>query len=95
MSRENMSQNKDSFRHESLQDAKSIQEILKSITKGLAKGSLTFSDDHGEIVLEPKGLMNVKVTARCDDNRNRFDLRVSWQPEDKKPEKKTLNVRGG
>ena len=32
-----MRQSKKSFRHESLQDAKTIQDILKSVTKGLAK----------------------------------------------------------
>ncbi len=51
-----MSQDKNNFRHESLQDAKTIRDILQSITKGLANGKLTFSDEDGEITLQPEGL---------------------------------------
>jgi amphi-Trp domain-containing protein len=58
-----MRQNKNSFRHESQQNAKTIQETLKCIAKGITKGKLSFSDEDGEIVMEPEGLLNLKVTA--------------------------------
>ncbi|MCG8312384.1 MAG: amphi-Trp domain-containing protein [Pseudomonadales bacterium] len=83
---------KNGFRHESLQDSKSIQNILKAITKGIAKGTLTFDDDDGEIVLEPEGLLNLKVTARKEDAHNRLDIRISWQTEEKEVKQKPLNV---
>ena len=35
-----MKQGKKSFRHESIQDTKSIQAILKAVTQGLGKGKL-------------------------------------------------------
>ena len=53
-----MRQSKNSFRHESLQDAETIQDILKSLSKGIAKGKLSFSDEDGEIVMEPEGLLD-------------------------------------
>lgn len=87
-----MRQSKNSFRHESLQDTKTIQDILKAVTKGLAKGRLSFSDEDGEIVLEPKGLLNLKVTATQDETRNRLDIRVTWQTEDKAKKRKPLSV---
>ena len=87
-----MSSSNRNFRHESIQDAKSIQDILKAITKGLASGKLCLSDDDGEVKLEPKGLLNLKVTARQEDSQSRLDIRVSWQDKDKAPKKKTLNV---
>jgi amphi-Trp domain-containing protein len=87
-----MRQNKNSFRHESLQDAKTIQDILKSITKGIAKGSLTFSDEDGEIVMEPEGLLNLKVTAEKDESRHRVNIRITWQAEEKVKQKKPLAV---
>lgn len=90
-----MRQSKNSFRHESLQDAKTIQEILKSITKGIAKGKLTFSDEDGEIVMEPEGLLNLKVTASQEEFQNRFDLRITWQPEDKVKQRKPLSIKEG
>lgn len=88
-----MQRNGKDFRHESLQDSKSIQDILKAITKGLAKGSLNLSDEDAEVKLEPKGLMNLKVTARKEDSQNRLDIRITWQDKDKDVKKKNLSVR--
>ena len=88
-----MRPNKNSFRHESLQDAKTIQEILKSITKGIAKGKLSFSDEDGEIVMEPEGLLNLKVTASQDESRHRLNIRITWQAEEKVKQKKPLLVK--
>ncbi|RAR61460.1 amphi-Trp domain-containing protein [Onishia taeanensis] len=86
-----MDTEKTTFRHESLQSIKGLQEILKSITKGLAKGVLSFSDEEGEIHLTPKGLLNLKVTVRKEDSHHRLDIRISWQ--DARPQsKKQLQV---
>jgi amphi-Trp domain-containing protein len=87
-----MRQGKDSFRHESLQDAETIRDILDALTKGLTKGKLTFSDDNGEIVLRPSGLLNLKVTASREDSRNRVNLRITWQTEEKAKPKKPLSI---
>jgi amphi-Trp domain-containing protein len=83
---------KDTFRHESLQDPKTIAELLKSITKGVGKGRLTFSDEDGEIVLEPEGLLNLKVTAEREDMRHRLTVRITWNPQEKPQTKKPLSV---
>ncbi|PID43363.1 MAG: amphi-Trp domain-containing protein [Gammaproteobacteria bacterium] len=87
-----MAEGKNGFRHESLQDAKKVKAILESLAKGLAKGSLTFSDEDGEIVLEPRGLLNLKLTARKDEARHKLNIRVSWHAEDEVIEKKNLKV---
>jgi len=87
-----MRQSKKSFRHESLQDAKTIQKILKSVSKGLAKGKLSFSDDDGEILMEPEGLLNLKVTATQDEAAHRINLRISWQAQEPVKKKKRLAV---
>ena len=83
---------KESFKHESLHDAKSIQEILKAVTKGIAKGKLTFSDEDGEILMEPEGLLNLKVTASQDETQNRVNIRITWQSEEKAKRRKPLSV---
>ncbi len=83
-----------SFRHESLQDADSIRELLEAVTNGLAKGKLSFSDGEGEIQMEPKGLLRLKLTANRQDNQQRVSIRISWQVEDKPQKKqKSLTVR--
>jgi amphi-Trp domain-containing protein len=79
-----MRQGKKNFRHESLQDRESIQAILKAITQGLAKGRLELSDEEGEMVLNPDGLLQLKVTATQDTDRHRLNLRITWQEEEGK-----------
>jgi len=89
-----MHSDKSSFRHESLQDNTTITALLKAVTDGLEKGTITFSDDDGEIVMSPQGLLNLKVTASQDEGRNRFTLRVTWQDEaSHKASKKSLSVK--
>ena len=89
-----MRNGKKSFRHQSLQDEKSIQDILKAITSGIAKGKITFSDEDEKIVMRPEGLLDLKVTATQEDNRNRFNIRISWQMDDsREKKKKSLSVK--
>ena len=88
-----MRQSKNTFRHESLQDGKTIQELLKSITQGIGKGKLTFSDEGGELLMEPEGLLNLKVTASQDEARHRIDIRITWQAEERIERKKPLSVK--
>jgi len=83
---------KNNFRHESLQDTKTIAELLKAITKGMGKGKLTFNDEDGEIVLEPEGLLNLKVTAEKEDMRHRLNIRVTWSPQENTKSKKQLSI---
>ena len=77
-----MRNGKRSFRHQSLQNEKSIQDILKAISSGIARGKITFSDEDEKIVMRPEGLLELKVTATQEDNRNLFNIRVSWQVDD-------------
>ena len=89
-----MRSRKKSFRHQSLQDEKSIQDILKSITSGIARGKITFSDEDEKIVMRPEGLLDLKVTASQEENRNRFNIRISWQVDDSREKrKKSLSVK--
>jgi len=88
-----MKRSKQSFRHESLQDAKTIKGILKALTDGLASGKLTFSDAEDSIELEPRGLMNLKITASQEDNLNRVNLRITWQSEEKSKSDKPVKVK--
>jgi len=88
-----MKRGKLSFRHESLQDSKTIKDILKSLTDGLASGRLSFSDADDSIELRPKGLMNLKITASQEDSLNKVNIRITWQSEDKDKENKSLKVK--
>ncbi|MCW8963644.1 MAG: amphi-Trp domain-containing protein [Gammaproteobacteria bacterium] len=88
-----MRQSKNSFRHDSLQDTKSIRKILEAVTEGIEKGKLVFSDEDDKIVMKPDGLLELKLTASQEDNRQRVNIRISWQEESKKKgSKKRLSV---
>jgi amphi-Trp domain-containing protein len=89
-----MKRKKNSFRHESLQNRDSIQAILNALTEGIAKGRVSFSDADDNISMTPEGLMNLKLTVSQEDSRNRINLRITWEDQDKKPLKKSkLSVR--
>ncbi|MBT3013971.1 MAG: amphi-Trp domain-containing protein [Candidatus Thiodiazotropha sp. (ex Lucina aurantia)] len=89
-----MRQGKKNFRHESLQDKESIQALLKAISQGIAKGKLTLSDEDGEMVMQPNGLLQLKVAATQDEERHRINLRITWQVETDRPKKsKNLKVK--
>ena len=87
-----MKQDKQSFQHESLQDAKSIEKILSSISESISKGTLKFSDEEDEIMFQPEGLMKLKISATQDGNQQRFNIKVSWQRDTKELKNKTLKV---
>ncbi len=89
-----MKQSKKSFRHESLQNAEAIQELLKSVARGFARGELVFSDEEDEMIMQPEGLMNLKVTSNQEENRHRINIRITWQIEkDDKKRNKSLTVK--
>ena len=89
-----MKRKKNSFRHESLQNRDSIQAILNALTEGIAKGKVTFSDDDDNISMTPDGLLNLKLTVSQEENRNRINLRITWEDRKKKTLKKSrLSVK--
>lgn len=83
-----MKQHKKTFRHESLQDSKSIAQIINALNQGISEGTLSFSDEDDEIMLNPKGLLRLQVTASQDEDKQSFSLKVSWQTQNAKLNKK-------
>ena len=89
-----MAQDKKSFTHLSLQDSDSIQQVLNAITESLSKGSMVFSDEEGEIELNPRGLIRLKVSATKTDSRNRLNIKLSWEEnEENLSKRKIVNVK--
>ncbi|MCK5696752.1 MAG: amphi-Trp domain-containing protein [Gammaproteobacteria bacterium] len=91
-----MRQNKKTFSHLSLQDAQSIQPILKAIEKGIIKGKMTFSDEEDTIELKPEGLLRFKLTASESDTKHQLNIKISWNIDDPKlDDKSILSVTSG
>ncbi|MFT5082656.1 MAG: amphi-Trp domain-containing protein [Lentisphaeria bacterium] len=88
-----VSEEKNDFRFESLEDRKSIRKILEAMADGFDGGALSFSDDQGGISMSPDGLLHIKLNAEKEDGQNRINLRVTWQePDDKILKNKTLKI---
>jgi amphi-Trp domain-containing protein len=64
--------------------------MLAAITDGLEKGKLVLKDAEDEIILNPQGLLQLKLTAAQEANKCSFTLKVSWQNEDKKNTQKNI-----
>lgn len=75
---------KTEFKHEALLEASDVQDVLKAIAKGLGKGKLEFGDEsEGEIELNPKGLLHVKLNVSDEDDRQQFEVKVRWEKRPK------------
>ncbi len=81
------------FRHESLQDKDSVKALLKAVMNGIAAGKLTLSDDDASLVMEPADLLRLRVNASVDEERNKIDIRITWQGEASTLSKKTLKIK--
>jgi amphi-Trp domain-containing protein len=80
------------FTYESLQDKSSIKDLLKAISNGIGKGKVVLEDEDGAITLKPDGLLNLKVSASQDDERNKLNIRISWEGERQVPENKPIKI---
>ncbi|MHA3977486.1 amphi-Trp domain-containing protein [Halovulum sp. GXIMD14794] len=81
------------FKHESLQDAKSIKTLLTALAKGFSKGELTLGDDDDELVLKTGGLMTVRIKGGREDGQSEVSLRVTWSdPAHPAPRKGTPRI---
>lgn len=88
-----MKQDKKSFRHESLQDRESILKILTTLVDGLEKEKLVLREGEDEMILNPQGLLQLKITATQEENRYNLGLKISWQTESKKiTDKNSLQI---
>lgn len=77
-----MRQEKKTFTHVSLQDAQSIQPLLKSLAKGMDKGEMVFANEEDEMTLNPEGLIRLKIVASKIDGRHQVNLKISWQVDE-------------
>ena len=89
-----MTNGEGNFRHESIQNRKTIKALLEAITKGIGKGELTLSDGEDELVMEPGDLITLRVRAERSEGSNRIDLRLTWTEAAEAPRSKgELKVR--
>ena len=73
--------------------AKEALKLLEAVTEGLGEGKIVFSDEADRIVMKPKGLLNMRVTASQDELQDRISIRLTWRAGGEKgSRKKALSV---
>lgn len=80
------------FRHESLQDRKSVKQLLKAVLNGIDKGEISLEDEDGAMVLTPADMLRLKVSASRDGAESKLVLRLSWQDAEEPSAKKNLMI---
>ncbi|MEM8632404.1 MAG: amphi-Trp domain-containing protein [Pseudomonadota bacterium] len=76
------------FRHDTLENRKTIRAYLDALAKGIGKGEVSFSNDDGKLVLHPEDLLTLVIKAERADGACKMDLRISWTETPKEPKKK-------
>ena len=69
------------FKHESLQDRRSIKKYLKAVTDGVSKGTLSLSDDTNDLTLSPDGLIRLNVEVRGERDRRELNITLDWKED--------------
>ncbi len=69
------------FRHESLQDGRSIARYLRALTEGFEQGSISVGSDDKRIVFEPEGLLEFELRAKRKGDRVRLVVKIGWRED--------------
>ncbi len=81
------------FKHESIQDRKSIVKYLKTLWEGIDNGRIAFHSEEDEIELIPPDLMNLKLRVVHAEDRSKIILQIGWKPNEGKEKPGNLIVR--
>ena len=74
-----MPANENEFFHESLQDRDSVEKYLNALTNGFLNGNLTFASKEKQIILKPKGLLNLTVKAKRKGDLSKLNIQFEWK----------------
>ncbi|WP_417830664.1 amphi-Trp domain-containing protein [Terasakiella sp.] len=83
------------FKHESLQDSKTIATLLNALTNAISDGKIVMEDSNASLTMEPKGLLHFKLSASKEDDQNRLNIKISWQGKTTVESGKNIKISGG
>lgn len=85
----------DDFRHESVQDRKSIVKYLQAITAGIEQGTLELGTNEQSLTLEPGGMLELQVRGKRKGGRVKLGITLYWREYDEEPTGDTLEIKAG
>jgi len=80
------------FKHETLQEQKSISEYLKVLTEGFENGQLIFRNEKEHIILKPEGTVQLEVKAKKKDKKVKLSIKFYWKEKDDKENNEDILV---
>jgi amphi-Trp domain-containing protein len=83
------------FRHESLEDRRSIAEVLQALLQGIERGHLELGSADRTLVLSPGALLELEVRARRKGGRSKVTVKFAWREDEReaKPPPGALSIR--
>jgi amphi-Trp domain-containing protein len=85
----------DDFRHESVQDRKSIVKYLQALTAGIEQGQIAFGSGEHSLTLEPSGMLELQVRAKRKGGRVKLGIKLYWREDDEEPGGDSLQITAG
>ena len=82
----------DEFKHESIQDRRSVVRYLQAVIDGLEKGHLELDSGEQTFVLEPRGLLKLEIQAKRKGGRFKTTLKFSWNEESAEDQAEKLTI---
>jgi amphi-Trp domain-containing protein len=73
--------NEEDFRHDSIQDGRSIARVLSALIEGFEKGHIDVGSGEHSVRLEPHGLLELELQAKRKNGRSKLVLKVSWRDD--------------
>lgn len=85
----------DDFRHESVQDRKSIVRYLQAVTAGIEAGHLELGTAEHTLALDPDGMLELQVRAKRKGGRVKLSIKLYWREDDEDPGTDALEIKAG
>ncbi|HLT38758.1 MAG TPA: amphi-Trp domain-containing protein [Enhygromyxa sp.] len=84
----------DDFRHESVQDRRSIVKYLQALTAGIENGHLELGTSEHMLELEPGGLLELEVLAKRKAGKVKLVVKLHWREHDDEQTSEALQIKG-
>lgn len=74
-------ENNKNFHHESLEDRESIIKYMQTLSDGFRQGQIEFRSGQDNIVLEPKGLIQIEIKVKYHNQRSKLSVKFVWKEQ--------------
>jgi amphi-Trp domain-containing protein len=85
----------DEFRHESVQDRRSIVKYLQALTAGLEAGHIELGTGDHMLELDPDGMLELEIRAKRKGGRVKLRIKLHWREDEEELSADALEIKAG